>query len=478
MINYTQEQLDVIKACNNTNETKIIAVNACAGSGKSSTCGGIVKSILPKYGFYTAFNRAIVEDSNKKFGDMIPCRTIHSLAYKYANSSKKGIKTLTYKDITTRDEIKDKVQVINTIEDFCLSKYTDIDEYFKAVSDNVQYRDDVLLYLDKLLNGEINPTFSFLLKKFHLMLLDKVCNPYFDLFILDECQDSSEVVLEIFKLLDAERKVILGDKYQNIYSFMNTVNAFEELHKDELSPYQLTKSFRCVPSIGDEVERYGQSALTDNYRFEGCLNNYANTGKVAYLCKLNANLIRKMAVEVKKGTTFKLIRDVNSIFEFPIALENCVHNKPVFSNKYKYLEDIREEAKCTGIDLLRYIQKNDKLDEHTKFTAELLEDFIADRINLYNLRSTVNAMKPNPNFILSTVHAFKGLEADLVMLDSDLTEAVDKVVDKATPKTYKVYGRKCPPDVLRENCDRKMKETLNLMYVGMSRARTELIGGK
>ena len=114
----TKEQQAIVDTvCSHDNDSRIIAVNAVAGSGKTSTADAVTKAYNPSNGFYTAFNRAIVKDSEKRFGKMLQCKTIHALAYKYCKPSK-SIEDLNYLTIKEPISYEDKALVIETIDDF------------------------------------------------------------------------------------------------------------------------------------------------------------------------------------------------------------------------------------------------------------------------------------------------------------------------------------------------------------------------
>lgn len=469
----TEEQQRIVDViC--SNPTKITAVNAIAGSGKTSTCNGIVNAYKPKHGFYTAFNVAIVRDSEKKFGNLIPCKTIHSLAYSYCKP-KKQIRDLTYMDINLDLTIREKIKLIEDVDRFYRSKYDNIDDFIEH--DNpTSDKEDILLIADKMLNEELTPTFSFLLKKFHLMLVDKVIEPYYDLFTLDECQDLNGVMFEIFKNIQADNKVILGDKFQNIYSFMNTVNAFEEFSVHEIDEYHLTKSFRCRPEIAENVEKYGRKALSAMYSFKGnedlTYDKY-NKDNITFLCKLNSTLIKIMHSILSKGKRFNLIRSVDSIFEYPIALFIAANGKEVKSKKYKFLEELYEKSKVRSRSkFYEYLQKEDTdVDDTARHTAQVLEELEHKGINVFDLKNKVKEMEPNPNLTLSTVHAYKGLEADNILIHKDLYDAANKSLQAGkSDSDYPEY-----PDIFRETMEPKDKENLNLLYVAKSRARYQML---
>ena len=85
----TNEQNYVIDSVLCSDDGKVIAVNSVAGSGKTSTADALIRAYAPTTGFYTAFNKAIVEDSKKRFGNLIDAKTIHALAYQYVKPKRK-----------------------------------------------------------------------------------------------------------------------------------------------------------------------------------------------------------------------------------------------------------------------------------------------------------------------------------------------------------------------------------------------------
>ena len=469
----TKEQQAIVDAvCTEDNDSRIIAVNAVAGSGKTSTADAVIRAYNPSNGFYTAFNRAIVQDSEKRFGKMLSCKTIHALAYKYCKP-KKNIEDLNYLTIKESISYEDKAIVIETIDDFFRSASTDLEEYAKYKTNDENLQSLILEYADRMLQGDINPTFNFLLKNLHLQLLDRETEIDFDLLILDECQDTTAVALEIFKLINAKKKLILGDRFQNIYSFMNTVNAFEEL--DDLRLLRLTKSFRCNPSIASTVEEYGRQYLESEFSYEGNEEIPDKNESLAFITRTNSALIERMDLLMDTGHSFKLTRKPEEIFALPMALLNASAGKPVLNKKFKFLEK----------EFKRYQDMNDSFtsffdylqiavnDEAINATCRVLLKFKDKKINIYDLYNKVKAMKPDPRIILTTSHAFKGLEADSVVIENDLNQCVNKVIER-----LKVLKEDLPFGEsifeLKKYLDKSDKEDLNTYYVALSRARNKI----
>ena len=469
----TAEQQMVVDTVCSTSDNRIIAVNSIAGSGKTSTGEAVIRAYKPKSGFYTAFNKAIVEDSKRRFGNLIDAKTIHALAYKYVKPTK-SIEDLNYLTIKENISYEDKATVIDALDDFFRSSSVDIYEYATTKTNNKKLQELIANYASMMLEGKIPPTFNYMLKCLHIMLAHKEIEIDYDLLILDECQDTTAVTLEIFKLINAKRKVMFGDKYQNIYSFMNTVNAFEEL--DDLNLLRLTKSFRCNPYIADLVDVYGKKYLEEDFAFVGNDDvKPENTFKMAYITRTNAMLIERMHNLLSEGQTFTLTRNVNEIFALPMALLNAANGKPVFDKKYKYLEKEYKNFNQVRRDYKSFYEYISMVTEDTLLenVTKTLMNFSNKRINIYELKAKVQEIKkPNPNIILTTAHAFKGLEMDSVYIEDDLNNSVNRTLQRMRD-LIPIVSASTMLDT-KKFLSKEQKEDLNTYYVALSRARTAI----
>ena len=171
-----------------------------------------------------------------------------------------------------------------------------------------------------------------------------------------------------------------------------------------------------------------------------------------------------------KGVKFNLIRSVDSIFEYPIALFIAASGKEVKSRKYKYLEEIYNRSKCKSRPkFYEYLQRDDTdIEDIAKYTAGVLADLERQGINVFDLKAKVKEMEPDMNFTLSTAHAYKGLEADNVLTHTDLYESANRALAAGHKESR--Y-----PDVFRDCLEPKDKENLNLLYVAKTRARYQLL---
>ncbi|MDE7314323.1 MAG: AAA family ATPase [Mucispirillum sp.] len=472
----TKEQqaiIDILKSTKSNN--RIVAVNSVAGAGKTYTAKAIAEALKPANGLYTAYNKAIVADSKKKIKN-IDVRTLHSLAYKY--SPNKKVDNLTYRSIKEDISYKEKRQIIELLEKFCLSSFLNLDDYanHKIIKENALIDNEILVlaksYFKQMLEGSISASHNFLLKFLHIKLhtakkLNLGFKLKYDLVILDECQDTSAVSLEIFKLIEAEKKVILGDTYQNIYSFNNTVNAFELLDNKILM--QLTQSFRCRPEVAAVVEKYGKKILKEDFKFTGTENISTEIKTEAYLTRSNLSLIETMHSFHKQSKHYSLTRKIDDIFELAVSIHEANQGMHVTSKKYDFLElEYRKfifNAK-NDITFFIYLEMILGTDSDISKGIKLLQNLAIDNIDIIQVKKQAEIMSDNPNTVLTTAHAFKGLEADIVYINDDLNESLYKADDKKK-EFYKKNKKdtKLPLEISNE---------LNLYYVALSRARVKI----
>ena len=73
-----QERIIAISKAMQANES--LKIQACAGSGKTSTLVEITKANPNAKFLYLAFNKSIVEEAKSKFPDNVSIKTTHALA--------------------------------------------------------------------------------------------------------------------------------------------------------------------------------------------------------------------------------------------------------------------------------------------------------------------------------------------------------------------------------------------------------------
>lgn len=457
MFRYTPEQSDI--ADHITEHDGILLVNAGAGTGKSAIAKQITLELKPNKGLYTAFNKAIVEEGVNRFaGTNMECRTFHALAYKHVQP-KQDISDLTYTCITENLSYKVKYEVINAINMFYVSASTDMYEYYDTYFADHPRKELMVKtaedYTNKMIEGELNPTFNFLLKFFHLMLVEGTVKCDYDLVILDEINDTTAVALEIFKLLNAPKKLGLGESHQAIYKFLNLINGFEELKEAPQLP--LTKSWRCSEEIANKIQSFMQTDLDKNFKFIGTDQPVAN-GKSLYCTSTNALIIQGIADRLEERKGFYLLRKPSDIFAAPLAITAAASGKQPYQKKYKFLAD--------EYDI--YVKNNDSRksffnhlldtvdDDEIQNAVKLLVSFKKKNINLFDLYKRAKDAPVDPSYTIATVFTSKGLEYENVYIGDDLNNKIRNIRDNG--------GVQDEDDVVAYRC----------YYVACSRAGTNL----
>lgn len=460
MIRYTPEQADVLDYV--TEKDGIVLVSAGAGTGKSFMAEQIARTIQPKSALYTAFNKAIVTEGQTRFSGLpVSSKTLHALAYA-ALKPKGKISDITYSGITEKLTYGQKAAIIKGINDFFVSSSTDMflffEEYFPA-DEQLVLRKLCVEYIMKMVNEEIPPSFNYMLKYLHLQMAEGTVNLDYDFVMLDEINDTTAVSLEIFKLINAPKKIGLGETHQAIYDFLNLVDGFEEL-KDESELFKLTQSFRCSEEIASGIEKmWHKNVDKENFRFAGTDEPVKN-GKTLYVTRTNAEIIFKIMDMLQGHCGFTLLRDVKEIFAYPMAIANAQRGAEVYHPQYKFLEteyknwqEIKNKPGQKGF--LSYLVEHVN-DRETQSAVNLLMRISKRNISIFKLYKDALTHKKDPSYTISTVFTSKGLEFETVYVADDLNSTISAIQENGGMRSFE--------DLVAFRC----------YYVAASRAGTNL----
>jgi len=410
----------------------ILLVEAGPGTGKSFMSREVTEVLAPKTCLYTAFNKAIVEEGVARFrGLNVVCKTMHALAWAFVRPKK--INDISYKCITENITYKQKAQVIDAIDRFYLSASTDMYEFmeeFFTEKHELKLIDISVKYIEKMIAKEIDPTFSFLLKYFHLCLLDGSATCEYDLVILDEINDTTAVVLEIFKLINAPKKLGLGETNQAIYDFMHLVNGFEVL-ADEATILPLTQSFRCSENIAKKIQQFMRNDVNPNFKFIGTDEPVRN-GKYLYCTATNGMIIKAIHEALQAGNGFHLLRKISEIFAYPMDIATAGRGKKVYHRKHAFLEDEYheyEKIKRKGYSWLAHLLEC-VADQETKTAVNLMLSLNRKNVNLFDLYNQAKNADVDLDYTIATVFTAKGLEFETVHIADDLNARIKKIRDE------------------------------------------------
>lgn len=406
---------EVVRAVTNEylSNTQIF-IKAKAGTGKTALVKHIIRVVNPDAFLYTAFNTRIVAEFESP-----NAVTFHALA-KRAIRHTKGISALYASSASIKQKIpySDKLLIVESIEKYYTSRHLTFSEYLK----------DSTLKLGRLANkiatdliknmskGVVPATFNYLLKECHLQLHSGKLVLNTDMLFIDEAQDVTPVMLEIFALIEAKVKVFLGDSDQEIYSFLDLVTVFNS----SVKTLDLTNSFRVSPEIAKKIESFGRTHIDPTFKFKG-LNTSGMPKKdftTAIITHTNASIIELTHKYHEEGVYPSYTRPLNEIFKVALKVESILNN-PRSVKDFKYKELVNLISKNFSVNaILR--SETIHLDDDILSALAIVWSLSKKGISTKYILNVAKTHKPNPKFLIGTVFAIKGLEFDRVIINEDL----------------------------------------------------------
>ena len=444
-------------------------IEAKAGTGKTTMLTAIAKALKPANALYLAYNKSIATEASRKFPKSVHCCTTHSLAWKpTVTAHKLKLGTFNARSITEPHLDYDQRQAFtDTFRQFCLSSFTTFSDFSDANSLPAHYLPLASRYFKLMESASIECTHEFYLKYFHILLAtSSISYPTFDLVMLDEAGDLNEVTLEIFKLLPATRKIMVGDPYQNIYTFNHTIDGFSAM-SDQGSIFPMSQSFRVADHLATRIESFGRKFLSPDFIFTGIPSTSSTIHTRAYIARTNASLIARMIELNATSTPYGLARTAKQIFETPLAVCAFKYKGFISNPELKHLQpDINDYYESPTLQhdyksLYAYLRDTHLNDISLSKTIQLIQRYgKAAIISCYE--EARKHEKSCQSLTLGTVHSMKGLEYDQVELADDVNESIIDAIN------FRTLTPNIPLPL-------DMQTELYLFYVACTRARFSLI---
>ncbi len=459
-------------------ECNFLKVEAKSGSGKTATLIQIAKVIQPKNGIYLAFSKHIATEASKKFPKNVACMTTHSLAYQ--NTVKPlnlNVGWFNWKDIKRRVKYLHKLLIIDVVNDFFLSKFTKFDDFVawhkKNEIDMTEANPNIYKFaheaIKDMFHGKIQITHSGYLKMYHMMLhAEKMHHKEFDLIMLDEAQDSAPVTLEIFKLLPAKKKVMVGDPFQSIFSFNKCVNGFDVLRNEGVSK-EMTQTFRCNPILAEQVQEFMQRYADPDFHFVGTKPVDDVIRTTMHIARTNSALVLKIIELMNGGVRFNMAREADKIFELVLILIYAKPGGRIFSQEWKYLQEDIDEwdndpfLKSEYKTILSYMSEKYGEEPGIKSALGIIGTHGPKKVIEAHAFAKSHEGHKNHAITIGTAHSLKGAEADKVYIMDDLNNSIRDLIEEGKP--------------LYEYTEAD-KEAINVVYTAYTRASKQLINAE
>ena|SRR3990167_2483154 len=457
-----------------------MALEARAGTGKTSTLMLLAENARSSAVQYLAFNKSIVTDASQRFPQHVRCSTAHSLAYRAVGRdyyhrlngqrmrSDEIARMLGVQDLVVDVGGKSKrlragflaSHAMRGISLFCqtadmlpagahLPYVEGIDEPDgeggRTWKNNLLVREVLASTMKKAWMDISSLRGSLPFGHEHYLKLWQLQEPLIeaDVILFDEAQDASPVMQAIVLGQGDAQKVWTGDSEQAIYEWNGAVNALAQIPADARA--YLTQSFRFGEDIaGVANEVLGMlcvEPLVQGLASKGGIVERRPTKHVVLpltiLCRTNAGaLVNLMAVQEAGGHPH-LVGGGSEMLSFARAAQDLQagkhtqhHDLACFESWGEVVEYVQEDAQ--GGDL--------------RLSVGLVEAFGVRKLEQALARMPLEGAA---DVIVSTAHKAKGREWPNVRLGSDFPTGKDK------------RGEPCVV----------LDEELRLLYVAVTRAK-------
>ena len=461
----TKQQLDILEAFKNT---RVLKVNAVAGSGKTSTLE-LLAEANQKPSLLLAFNKSIADEASRRFPKHVSCRTINSLAFaefgkplqhKLNPNKNPKVNTLrSIKDIVEAYQLEDFTAAVppisartiaslarDVVDRFCFSArpsishldlhYQDIKDLEKNHNFDSTYFGRVLVNLAKIIWQErTNPTSQAYCTHDTYMKLWSLSNPKlnYDIVYVDEAQDINACVLHVLEQQTC-KVLYVGDQYQSIYGFRGAVNAMKKI---EAPTVHLSQSWRYGEAIADVAEMILSKDAVEvkGYSEIPSLVTYVeDMSRYTMIFRTNVALLTTAEDLIAQGKKIKA--EVN-IADFIRQLKSVINLR---QGKKPYHDSISRFTDWK--DLLDFAQESVEI-------KRLIDISLRPDVEKFIQRLESIEECTNPDIILTTAHKSKGLEFDNVVVANDFKFGSKNVLDMP-------------------------EQEINLLYVACTRAKLNL----
>ena len=414
---------------------KSLKVEACAGSGKTSTLLMLARSTTKKC-LYLAFNKAIKVEAESKFPAHVKCSTGHALAWSVGAQYKSRLRTPTPKALVEAlglpgviDHVDPKQSVKSTQLAGALLRA--VTRFCQSADERIGMKHVALFDVDDLKRAHFESLCEqYLQKAWQLMIsLDSDFPVSHDLYLkrwvltrpklrhevifFDEAQDANPVLLGLIEdwRQQGAQVIYVGDRYQQIYSWRGAKNAMELIETEHVG--HLTRSFRYGQTIADVAgavlnRQRGADVDIKGHDIDSQLVEQMPSPD-AILCRTNSMVISKLMLMLDQGKRCAVSGGVGKLLALIRGIRQLKNGQVVTRcDELKDFADWEEFEEFANSDF----------GQSYGSVLRLIEDHGFD--SLLKAVDSVKKNKPEDvEVLISTAHKSKGLEFGRVQLAND-----------------------------------------------------------
>ena len=282
--------------------------------------------------------------------------------------------------------------------------------------------------------------------------------------VVHNCQDSSKMMFDILKNSNVKGLVTVGDPYQSIYGFRQSVNIMPLFDAKE---YKLTTSFRVSNNIAHIENLIISDFIGDNIKMKGfntkqtIVDAIDKSKPYACLCRTNAYIFAEIAEALSEDKNKKLFFVGGfSSYSFD-SLKQCYSFSQGYPTKNKlfakfkdYLTMKEYATKIEDLEILSLIRMVDK------YGSKIID--IVDGI-----KNNAVTDKSKADIIFSTIHKSKGLSIDIpVYISNDHLDLEVAYRNKYLKRDEDYSGKK--------KVEKDISQEIFCIYVGISRCKSSI----
>jgi superfamily I DNA/RNA helicase len=470
-MNLTDEQRSICQAARDLGVGSSLKIQAFAGTGKTTTLAAIAESLAQRKFLYLVFNRAAADEAEHKMPSNVTVRTAHALAFRsvgYVYKSRlasspwawfpylkeKMPRALDSVVRMGRDATSAGALIIRMLEQFLRTTDGAIGAIHAPYwcDDNVAaaagYAAEALWKNICKHTSTAPVTHDCYLKLFYLQ--GRELAPRDWTVMLDEAQDADPVILGLLERHKGAR-IIVGDKYQQLYQWRGAVNALSRMRSDR-AELSLTRTFRFGTGAAEWANRVLEiigerlRILPAPHRTTVSIEEKSVTTD-ALLARTNAGTLDEAIHGLERRRKIHVMGGADPLIRLIRGAWDLHRGNPASGELAMFATWDELKAAANG-------EKNGSPgDPALRVLVRLIQD--RDRKVLHMCRQ-LEACVESPaaaQITVSTVHKAKGLEWPRVLMSSDFNQFVELENGKPVIDMEEAY----------------------IMYVALTRAREKLI---
>lgn len=433
-------------------EASTLAVNAFAGTGKTTTLVEYARHRPGQRMMYLAFNRAIKEEAARRFPSHVRCVTTHGLAFpRFGVPYKEKIGTVktSHMSAALKVDLVLAGLALDTLNNFLASADSAIGEtHARGAATPLKGR--VVELAGQAWALMCDPTNRALpMPHDGYLKLYQLSAPALgvDTILFDEAQDANPVTLEIVRRQTCG-KVFVGDRYQAIYGFRGAADAMSRVQCERA--LWLSHSWR----FGNGIANLAYAILR---RWRDCgvplrgsgphasIFDIDRDGPHAILARTNAFLFAEAARLAVAGRPFHYAGGIEGY-----RLDQVLSGYQLMVGR---LSQVTDPFMRSFESFRQYREYGEQVDDkEVRALVSVVEEHRHEIPRLVRLIRAAALATPSPEAVtLATAHKAKGLEWMDVALTDDFVELIDRKDSD---------GRWVGPE----------REEVNILYVAVTRA--------